>query len=64
MHDINLYYDKKFMTNYGYPLYIFELQQFLNIYPCVKCVKIGYLFISKKQQQKKQNRKYENVFAK
>ena len=30
MHDINLCYNKKFMANYGYPLYIFELQQFLQ----------------------------------
>ena len=50
MNDINLCYDKKFMANWGYLLYIFKKQiqylncgNYFNICPCVKCVKIGCL---------------------
>ena len=53
MYDINLWYDKKFMANYGYPSYIFELNSSYNICPCVKRVKTRCLVILKGKQNKK-----------
>ena len=49
MNDINLCYDKKFISDYGYPLYLFKRCQYLNcdnsynICSRIKCMKIGCL---------------------
>ena len=66
--DLNLCYDRKFIANYDYPLYIKKKSQCLNcdksynICLCVKCMEKWMFveFISKE----KQNRKSENVVVK
>ena len=71
MNDFNLCYDKKFMVNCDYPLYIKKKIQCLNcnnsynICPRVKCVKIGCLLSLFQKKNKAKNLKMllQNIYV-
>ena len=66
MNDFSFRFDRKFLANYLYSLYLkkkcLNCNNTYNICSTVKCVKIGCLLTL--LQKKKHKRKYENVVAK